>query len=357
MFPDWTVIVGFYLGAIIGSFLNVVIYRLPRRIPLGKPAKSFCPACEHPLGVPDLFPLFSWLLLRGKCRYCKAKVSSRYFWVEILNGLVWGGLWWQHFVAGADPARAIAYALAGSALVAIIFIDWELLIIPDEINAFLLFVGLGYNGWLYYKASEAATTWGMPSSLAGWIVGTGVLWGIAFLGRVVFRKDAMGHGDIKMARGIGAVLFPLVALESFALAVVFGAVFGVAQVIWMNRVDRTESSTEPVGIDSEEEFEPPETIGSLLKCGLGYLLCIDVIGLFVPRLYELWFGVPAFATAEEEYENFEVERTMIPFGPYLALGAICAAVFAQQIGAGVDRYLDWVFGGDRMEHSRELGGQ
>ncbi len=488
MFPAWTWVVGFWLGAVFGSFLNVVIYRSPRGIPLGKPAKSFCPSCKHPLGIPDLFPLLSWLFLRGKCRHCGAKVASRYFWVELLNGAIWAGIWYQHFVLGSDPGRAIAYSAAASTLVAIIFIDWELYIIPDPINAFLFVVGWGLNIWLLVQGRPEAWTWGIPSSLAGWITGVGVLWGIAFLGRVLFGKDAMGHGDIKMARGIGAVLFPTVAILGFALAVALGAVLGIAQILMRRRVEpkpeeervfdvapglpsaiiaqieryraadsnrvadegkalaetvrknmssvpdryrdgmkeflevlesgsRVWVSTKADLVDyriderfymgQADTFElleealaerrwddaeraaaslqktaalpgdqaamaevvkavkarrrfgliPRESIGSLLKCGLGYLLCIDIVGLLAPKLYESYFGVPAFEPLEDT-EDYPIERTMIPFGPYLALGAIVATVFQAELLGWVDAYWNWAApSAESLEQSGTPGGQ
>ena len=238
MFVAWSWVAGLLIGSAIGSFLNVVIYRTPRGISLSDPKNSFCPNCKHRLTALDLFPLFSWLLLRGRCRHCKAKVSSRYFFVELITGAIWGGLWYQYLVASWDPAKGIAYAFAASALVAIIFIDWELYIIPDQVNAWLLVFGLGYNGWLLIRHDPRAWTWGMPSSIAGALVGIGVLWGIAFLGRLVFRKDAMGHGDIKMARGIGAVLFPALAGISFGLAVIMGAVLGSLKCLFGGTVAR-----------------------------------------------------------------------------------------------------------------------
>src|SRR5689334_22923911 len=96
--PGWTSILGFIFGAVVGSFLNVVIYRTPRGISLGKPKHSFCPKCNHQLGVPDLFPLLSWVLSGRRCRYCGKPVSSRYFWVELANGLIWMGIWQQYLV-------------------------------------------------------------------------------------------------------------------------------------------------------------------------------------------------------------------------------------------------------------------
>lgn len=487
MFPAWTWVVGFALGAVIGSFLNVVIYRTPRGISLSNPKNSFCPSCKHRLEVLDLVPLLSWAFLGGKCRHCGQKVSSRYFFVELLNGSIWAGVWYQQLIVGADPAKAVAYAAAASTLVAIIFIDWELYIIPDQINAFLFAVGIGLNVWMLVEGRPEAWTWGIPSALAGWIVGVATLWGIALFGRLVFRKDAMGHGDIKMARGIGAVLFPATALMGFGLAVVLGAILGIIQILlrkpepnqsaeaaWLpdgasaatRDLAKAYREANPEGLaeasaavmssiradlaagpspkarrdlealagqlerkpdlwinlaEDEEEirisdrllvknmkaFEDVETeivarrwraaeakldalsklaanpgdqsavermkdcvrarrryvvasvesIGSLLKSGVGYFLCIDIVGLFVPKLYESWFGEPAFEPIEE-VEEYPIERTMIPFGPYLALGAIVATVFQAELRNGVDRYVRWVTGpAEGLEQSSGERGQ
>jgi leader peptidase (prepilin peptidase)/N-methyltransferase len=352
MFIEWSWIAGLLIGAAIGSFLNVVIYRLPRSMSLGDPKNSFCPNCKHQLTTLDLFPLFSYLALRGKCRHCKVKVPIRYFFVELINGIIWAGIWQQYLIAHWDPARAIAYAFAASALVAVIFIDWELYIIPDQVNASLLVIGLGYNAWLFYKHSPQAVTWGMPSAVAGALVGIGALWGVAFLGRLLFRKDAMGHGDIKMARGIGSVLFPATALVSFGLAVFMGAVLGVAQILLRGKepeVVETGGEQGDVALATEETVPeddelPPESIGSLIKSGIGYVLCFDIIGLFYPSFYKTWYGEDPYEPISEA-TGFEVERTMIPFGPYLALGAIVATIFQDQFIGWVNEYWKWAMRG------------
>lgn len=342
--PFWTTFLGFFFGAVVGSFLNVVIYRMPRAISLSKPSHSICPKCLHRLGVPDLFPLLSWVFSRGRCRHCGKPVSARYFWVEVLNGSIWAGIWYQYLLGPApDAAKAIAYALTASALVAIIFIDIELYLIPDQVNAFILFVGIGYNLWLYTQDSPAATTWGIPSSVAGALTGVGVLWGIALFGRILFRKDAMGHGDIKMARGTGAVLFPALAGLSFGLAVLLGAVLGIIQILVRRSLERRIPALNPSSAGAatppeEEGNWEPESIPSLLKSGLGYILCFDVIGLFVPKFYKSYFGEDPF-TPPEDLETFEADFTMIPFGPYLALGAILAAVFEKELLGVVNDYL------------------
>ncbi|MCH7944702.1 MAG: prepilin peptidase [Armatimonadetes bacterium] len=329
MFPAWTWIVGFGLGAAVGSFVNVVIYRLPRGLSVNRPANSFCPSCKHRLTGLDLVPLLSWVFLRGKCRHCGGRISSRYFIVELINGSIWAGVWYQQFVLvetgllfegsvpmGVATAYGVAYMLFASALVAAIFTDLQHYVIPDQVNAFMLLVGLGLGAALMAMGWPEAWMWGMPGAVAGALVGWAALWGIAFLGRLIFRKDAMGHGDIKMARGIGAVLLPAAALMSFGIAIVLGAVIGTVLVlVRRNRQDK----------DAAEDEAPyePESLGSLAVCGLGYLLCIDVVGLAFPKLYERWFGENPYSVEDIEDEP-EVELTMIPFGPYLAAGALVA---------------------------------
>ncbi len=343
--PSWTTLLGFVFGAVIGSFLNVVIYRMPRAISLSNPSKSFCPICKHSLGPIDLVPLLSWLSTGGKCRYCKVPIPFRYQSVELLNGAIWAGIWYQYLVASSEPGKAVAYMLAAATLVAIIFIDWELYIIPDQINAFLLLIGVGYNLYLYQTGAASATTWGMPSSVAGALTGVLVLWGITFIGRLAFGKDAMGHGDIKMARGTGAILFPLMATISFGLAVVLGAVLGIAQILFRRKPAVAE---EP----EDGEYLPPESFGSLFKSLAGYLLLFDVIGLFFPKFYISYFGEDPFAPVGLDEDDVDVEKTMIPFGPYLALGAIVATIFEAQLKSGFHAYWTYATGSQSvLEHT------
>lgn len=333
MFPEWTWIVGLLIGATFGSFLNVVIYRMPLGMSLSEPKHSFCPNCKTRLTVLDLFPLFSWLFSGGKCRHCKVAVPSRYFWVELITGGLWAVIWYQNLVLGWDVPRALCYFAMVSALVAATFIDLRWFIIPDQINAFLLVVGLAYNGWLIYTGSPQAWLWGMPVAVAGAIVGTLAIWSITFFGRLFLGKNAMGHGDIKLLRGIGACVFPFGAGVTVALAVVLGAVLGVLQIIASRRAQEEEPE------DEAEPYEDvPESLGSIVKSGVGYLLAFDVIGLFVPKFYMSWFGEDPYST-EDVDSDWEPSSTTIPFGPYLAAGAILFATAEGPIRQAIQAYL------------------
>lgn len=343
MFPDWTWIVGLMIGATIGSFLNVVIYRMPRLMSLGNPKHSFCPNCKHQLGPADLIPLFSWLLSGGKCRHCGNKVPSRYFWVELVNGSLWAGIWYRFFCAdptGHEWALGIFFMLATAALVAIIFIDGEHFIIPDEINAFLLALGLGYafysHDWKLF--------------LYGYLMGWGIIFGIAFLGRIAFGKDAMGHGDIKMMRGVGALLGPILTVFDVGIAVVTGLVFGLLFIAIQATRDKKavqaqaqrqggEGECDPSKAESEEEEEEyqPEPIKDLFILGITYLLCFDVIAIWFPGLYKK-MGYPVEDISVED-DDWEPSLTTIPFGPYLAIGAIVCMLLRAELTQYADGVL------------------
>ena len=129
LFPTWTWIVGFWVGAFFGSFVNVVIYRLPRGLSISQPTFSFCPECKHRLTILDLVPILSWLFLGGKCRHCKKPVSPRYMVVEIIMASLWGLIWHQQMVVAGDWVTALAYVALASALVAAIFTDLQFYII------------------------------------------------------------------------------------------------------------------------------------------------------------------------------------------------------------------------------------
>ena len=404
MLPAVSVIFGFFFGAAFGSFLNVVIYRLPRNMSLAQPP-SHCPKCQHRLGGLDLFPLLSFLLAGAKCRYCRAPIGLRYFMVELLMGVIWAALWWQLLVEGNDIGRFVALAAFATALVAALFIDLEHYIIPDSINAIILLIGLAYNGWLISQGGGMFTFAGitLPASIAGWIVGALVMWGIVFGGRVFLGRDAMGHGDIKLARGMGAVLFPAAALISFGLSIVIGLVFGIISIMLSKKVAKPTPINKPVSltfdrvevrdavgqlfaaadtkyvIDSDikgtitadfetENFEDaadeiarqvggewnyvnnawklsleeePESVGSLTKAGVGYLLLVDVFALFWPKLEEKWFG-PAYLAEEVEGEDDWVPGpTHIPFGPALAVAAILVVLFESTFSGWLQAYWDF----------------
>jgi leader peptidase (prepilin peptidase) / N-methyltransferase len=245
---EFIAISAFAFGLAIGSFLNVVIHRLPRGESLLRPG-SRCPACAAALSATDNVPLLSFLCLRGRCRRCSAKISLRYPAVELLTALIFAAIAWRH---GADPMTPIWCGFA-AALIAVSVIDIDHQIIPDEISIGGLVVALLA---VPAVASLSGTSWIEASihSALGAAVGGGVLWSVGFaharLSVAIGRRfehwpgpgeeipkassldywvwfPGVGFGDVKLLAMIGAVLGPLGVMETILAASLIGLVVGV----------------------------------------------------------------------------------------------------------------------------------
>ncbi|MCU0641152.1 MAG: prepilin peptidase [Candidatus Margulisbacteria bacterium] len=188
-----TLLFAFGLGTVLGSFLNVCIYRLPRGESLIFPG-SHCPHCGRQLSAFELFPLISFLLLRGRCRGCQVLINPRYPLVELLMGLLtalafllaagnWLWLFFACFIVGC--------------LLAIFFIDLELQVIPDALS----YAGIGAG--LLYNLIRGPGTY-FVSALIGACLGYLILFAIAWAGRLIFRQEALGEGDLFLAALLGA---------------------------------------------------------------------------------------------------------------------------------------------------------
>lgn len=232
----FSIVLAFLYGTAIGSFLNVLIWRMPREESIVAPP-SHCPCCNARLRAPDLVPLFSFLLRGRRCAYCRAPISWRYFWVELLTGSYFALL---VALQGLSVDTALACVFA-AVLVAVFFIDLEHFIIPDELNLAGVLVGVARDGW---KLWTHAPGWALariplgngqalhvPRSLATGLACAGLMWAVAAGGTLLFRRDAMGLGDVKLAAAIGANLTAGAALIAIFLGVVAGAVIGVALIL------------------------------------------------------------------------------------------------------------------------------
>ncbi len=212
------------LGLVVGSFLNVVIYRLPRDISLVWP-RSACPACGHTLGPFDLFPVFSYLWLRGKCRYCRVRISWRYPLVEALTGACFL-LLLRHYGTGLDFAFLAAYA---GLLIAIAGIDLDRMIIPDVLSLPGIVLGL-LAGLLKGQ---------FINSLLGALIGGGFLLAFYFAVLILLKKEGLGLGDAKLLAMIGAFLGWQGAFFTVVLGSVLGSIVGLA-LIAAGRLRRSE---------------------------------------------------------------------------------------------------------------------
>lgn len=206
----------FLLGLCLGSFLNVVIFRLPRGQSLITPP-SRCPGCGSALRWFDNVPVLSWTLLRGRCRSCRAPISVQYPVVELVTGLLFLLVVWLTPAGPQMLSRLILVCI----LVALFGIDLEHQILPNTITLPGIVVGmilsvLGPPGW--------------PAALIGVLIGGGVLYGIAGAYYLVRREEGLGMGDVKMLAMIGAFLGWKAVLVTLVLSSFSGALVGVALI-------------------------------------------------------------------------------------------------------------------------------
>jgi leader peptidase (prepilin peptidase)/N-methyltransferase len=207
----------FLFGLAVGSFLNVLIYRLPR----GKKIvleRSACPHCSHQIPFYHNIPVLSFILLRGKCQNCRKRISWRYPLVELINA----SLFLLFFYVDGLTWHLPFHMFLMSALVTIFFIDLEFQIIPDKIT--LPGIAIGLFGAI------VAPPPGIVQALIGTVVGGGGLLLVAYFGEWLFKKEAMGGGDIKMAAMMGA----FVGWQKVLLIFMGGAFIGmVVSLVWM----------------------------------------------------------------------------------------------------------------------------
>jgi len=215
------VVFSFITGLLIGSFLNVCIYRLPRKKSIVFPS-SRCPACNAPIRPFDNIPVLSYLLLRGKCRECNTKISLRYPLVELLNGVFYALLLLRFGLHG----YTIFYMVFISALIVITFIDLDYQIIPDVISLPGILIGLVMGIFVLIDPFSRHDPLGMMNSIIGLLSGGGLFYLIAIL-----SKGGMGGGDIKMMGMLGAILGWKGVLATTFLGSFTGSIVGITLMI------------------------------------------------------------------------------------------------------------------------------
>jgi leader peptidase (prepilin peptidase)/N-methyltransferase len=233
-------IVAGLFGLLIGSFLNVCVYRLPRDLSVVHP-RSFCPVCEKPIAWFDNLPVLTWLLLRGKCRYCRTPIPVRYPAVELLTGLLF-----FVGVASLGPTFiALRFCIFCALMVGLIFTDLEERILPDEMTlggavagvVLAWFAPLPPSIFSLFLPSDAdpRLVSVVESAAAGGLMAV-LLWGIGVIYLLVRKKEGLGFGDVKMVVCIGAFLGLPATLLTLVAGSVLGSVTGLAW-IWVQRKD------------------------------------------------------------------------------------------------------------------------
>lgn len=209
----WTVVT----GLVIGSFLNVCIYRLLRNISLCRPAFSFCPYCGHRLYLKDLIPVISFIFLAGKCRYCKNVVNKRYILVEVLTGFLFALTYYYYQGLEVFPVWVFV-----SSLIILTFIDLEQRVIPDKLNFFTGAAGVIFGLLLDYRS--------LLSMTLGFWAGFGFLLLVCFLSR-----GGIGGGDIKLAGVMGIYLGWQLTLLALFISFLAGGLFGLYLILVAGR--------------------------------------------------------------------------------------------------------------------------
>lgn len=255
--PEWLLnVYVVVLGLVIGSFLNVVIARLPERKSLVKP-RSACPKCGYQLRWFDNIPVFSFIFLRGKCRSCQASISFRYPVVELLTGLLFLTVKLRF---GMTPLLFVRDFPFVSILVAITFIDLETRLIPDPLSLGGLALGLATA---YFTPGL-----GLALSMGGAALGFLLFYGVAWYYQWRTGRSGMGGGDIKFLAMLGAFLGPAGVLTTIFVSSVLGTILGLSYAWVMRRRSGGDESLMKVALP----FGPFLVLGALYSYLLGELV-------------------------------------------------------------------------------------
>ncbi len=232
----------FALGACIASFLNVCIWRLPREESVVRPA-SHCPNCNAPIRWYQNIPIVSWCCLRGRCANCHKPISPRYVIVELLGGVLFLLIYLQWampamlrrlpvlgLVPIGDPWLMAVEALVVAGLILASFIDLDHFYLPDRVTIGGMVLGVPLSFLVPEMQGEVDRLAALCWSLGGMAAGFFFLWGIGAVFSKLFRKEALGFGDVKLIGAIGAFFGPWAVLFTVILSSVVGSVAGLALV-------------------------------------------------------------------------------------------------------------------------------
>jgi len=276
----WLAVAVGLLGLCVGSFLNVVIHRLPKMMearwradcaelegrepPAAEPynlmrPNSSCPACGTPIRAWQNIPIVSWLLLRGKCAACGVRISARYPLVEAFTGVVSAGIAW-HFGYSWQLLAGLGFAWA---LVALTFIDFDTQLLPDDITLPLCWAGLLVNVPGAFVPLQSAVL----GAVGGYLILWSVYWGF----RILAKKEGMGYGDFKLLAAIGAwtgwQVLPVVIVASAGVGAIVGSL-----VLWLSKR----------GADTRIPFGPYLALGGIIGLLWGHDAVVWWLG-FPPR--------------------------------------------------------------------------
>ena len=312
----------FIFGALFGSFFNVCIYRIPMGLSISRPG-SHCYRCGTPVAWYDNIPLLSYWILRGQCRHCGAGFSSRYFFIELMTACLFLLIGWRiGYSLAVLPALIFA-----SLLIVATFTDIDHWIIPHRISVGGIVAGIALAAIPVLGAAArnplAGEFFGVPApfaplgrSLAGAAVGFGSLWLVGKVGTLVFKKEAMGFGDVILFGMFGAFLGPSPLLMVLVLACIVGTVFGLTGIM-LARLSKAVPAPAVAPLPADA-IAAQSMIGGLSMTGSERLAVLRAL---------LNPGVAGAA------------RHHLPFGPSLALAALVVYLFHDPIAAWFEQLM------------------
>ena len=294
----------FFLGLAFGSFLNVCIYRLPLGLSVVKP-RSLCPRCQRPIAFFDNIPLLSWLILGGRCRQCKAAISVRYLFIELLTAGVFLACYW-HF--GLTLAT-LKYCVFGFLLLGLIFTDAETKLLPDKLTLPGLVLGLLFS--LFVPVNDLASQFlpgavNLPfgsdlvarlmsalDALLGAAVGAGFIYGA---GAIYLRWrgiEGMGFGDVKLMAMVGAFVGIKLTVFTIFTASLVGSLFGVATVllVWVKRTHRFMRSLANAQAARRRGWQSAQMVYRFYQMPFGVFLgSMALVAFFFGNKFLHWYG-------------------------------------------------------------------
>ena len=222
-------IFAFVVGACIGSFLNVCVYRIPLNRSIVNPP-SHCAACGAPIPWYHNIPIISWPALRGRAVCCGTRIDIRYWLVEVGMAFLFMAVWLRY--GATDPVAAVIYLIMISGLTTACLIDLDHYIIPDRFSLGGCVAGFVACAIHPSLMGQKTPLQGFSWSLASAIMGALVLLGVAWLGTMLFRKEAMGMGDVKLLAAMGAFLGVMSISWILPLSSLIGSFLGIALIFW-----------------------------------------------------------------------------------------------------------------------------
>jgi leader peptidase (prepilin peptidase) / N-methyltransferase len=294
----------FLLGLAFGSFLNVCIYRLPLGLSVVTP-RSACPNCKKPIAFYDNLPVLSWLILRGRCRHCNAKISPRYLFIELLTGILFLGC----YVYGGLTLATLKYCVFGFLLLGLIFTDAETKLLPDKLTLPGIALGLLFSlvvpvhdlasqflpGAVSLPVSEdmIAPLLSLLDSLLGAALGASFIYGA---GAVYLRwrgAEGMGFGDVKLMAMVGAFLGMKLTIFTIFAASLSGSLFGLGTVlmVWIKRTRRFTHRLADLRSARQRGWRSAQMVYRHYQMPFGVFLgSMALLALFVGNRFLGWYG-------------------------------------------------------------------